>query len=320
MYANIKRHSEKDVEALLARELGPRYAAYRAQWRALQAGGEAPPFPIHIDFELVDACNQRCVMCPRNPDAHPDVRYRVNTGARLSLDDFHRVIDEGAPRGLLSINLGAFAEPLLHPDVFAMVRYAHERGVVDSRLITNGLLLDRHTEEAFSSGLVNLFVSLDAFTPKTYRKIRGAGFSRVRANLISFLEQRKARRRSLPVVRVSFVDMPSNTAEKEDFIAFWRDRADMIDIQIYDDFNARPGIHPVGARPKKWDCRSPWARVAVLADGTILPCCSFNGRALPIGSLRSGTIAEAWGSAAMRSVRSGILSDKLPDCHACQRG
>ena len=70
---------------------------------------------------------------------------------------------------------GAFAEPLIHNRVFDMVAYAHKNGIIDSRIITNGLLLNKYFDQIFDSGLVNLFVSIDAFSEDKYREIRGFG-------------------------------------------------------------------------------------------------------------------------------------------------
>ena len=79
----------------------------------------------------------------------------------INFSDYKRVIKEGSRKGLLSINLGAFAEPLIHNRVFDMVAYAHKNGIIDSRIITNGLLLNKYFDQIFDSGLVNLFVSID---------------------------------------------------------------------------------------------------------------------------------------------------------------
>jgi radical SAM protein with 4Fe4S-binding SPASM domain len=315
---NICRYSETDIEEVLERLIGPGYRRYRERWNT--AGpGVLPDFPVHLDIEVNDRCNQSCRMCPRNSRMHGKMRYRLNTGAVLAYSNYCRVIDEGAERNLASVNLGAFAEPLLNPEVFRMVAYAHKRGVVDTRLITNGLLLDRFIDQVFGSGLVHLFVSLDAHTEDTYSRIRGRGFTKVQANLQILLEEKRRRDSVLPIVRVSFLEMGINRREKEEFISFWRNRVDFVDIQLFDDFNADP-TGPVNLKtPKKWSCRAPWVRMSVLAKGDILPCCNFFGRNIPLGNLAHMTLQQAWESEAMARVRKGILADDLDNCSICQR-
>jgi hypothetical protein len=77
----------------------------------------------------------RCTFCPRNSKVLKAMDYEdgLNNGTVMSLDVFKKIIDEGEKFGLPAINLGASAEPLMHPDVVEMVRYAREHGVMDIR-------------------------------------------------------------------------------------------------------------------------------------------------------------------------------------------
>jgi len=315
---NISRYSEKDIQGILGNILGNPYIAYRKAWEGTSLA-HVPEFPVHIDFEVNDRCNQACAMCPRNTKKHREIRYPINTGSVLDLSDYRSVIDEGASKGLMSVNLGAFAEPLIRTDVFDMVRYAHDRGIIDSRIITNGLLLHRFTDQIFESGLVNLFVSVDAFSEDTYRCLRGKGFQKVKENLLAFIAEKKRRNAVLPIVRVSFVEMQANRGEKDTFITFWRERVDIVDIQVFDNFNHDTLQQIDRQKAKKWDCLAPWSRVAVLATGDILPCCNFFGRNIPIGNIRDSSITDAWNSEGMQLVREGIMTDSLNNCSVCQR-
>ena len=315
---NITRLTENDIDRVLSSELGPHFAEYRKLW--YKSGRvDSPDFPIHIDFELNDKCNQSCKMCPRNEKMHPDINYELNTKAVLNFETFARIIDEGVPRGLKSVNLGAFAEPMIHKDLFKMLKYARDAGVVDTRIVTNGTLLDRHINDVFDSGLVNLFVSVDAFSEDKYREIRGSPIEKVRGGLLKFLEEKKSRGATLPIVRVSFVDMNRNSEEKQQFIDFWRDKVDFIDIQVFDNFNIDITKPYDMSKPKKWDCESPWVRMSVIANGDVLPCCSFFGRNVPVGNVMKNSMSEIWKGEGMRKVRSGVVEDSLKNCSICQR-
>lgn len=310
----VRRLSAADIHEHLGGVLGPRYRAYRAAWAA--AGPAAvPAFPVHLDLELRDNCNQRCVFCPRNTDEHPDLPYSINTSAELSDPWLVRLQGEAREHGLWSINLGAFAEPLINKNVFAVVEGFHAAGVVDSRIITNGLLLDRYTDAVFASGLVQLFVSIDAFRSETYTRQRGPGYERVVANLLGFLAERRRRGAVLPVVRVSFVVTEQNEAELDEFVAFWSQHVDFVDVQARTDYHAAA----VGqVRVRKFHCIDPFRRLAVLANGDILPCCTFWGRTLPIGNLSTGGLLDAWRGSAMQKVRSDLLGDRCAVCVSCQ--
>ena len=318
MYLNITRHSEKDIEKMLVAEFGDKYSHYREMWNG--AGYESiPGFPIHVDFEVVDKCNQSCMMCPRNSGTHPGTGHSLNTGSVLNYEKYKNIIDEGVNEGLLSINLGAFAEPLLNKRVFEMIKYAHDKGVIDSRLITNGLLINSYIDEIFDCGLVNLYVSLDAFNESTYFKIRGKGFNVVKKNIFNIIEEKKRRNTILPIIRVSFIDMQINREEKDEFIDYWREIIDFVDIQVFDNFNVAITEPFDTSKRKKWSCMAPFKRVSVMSDGRILPCCNFFGRNIPIGNIYKNSLEEAWNSEKMHEVRSGILHDDLDNCSVCQR-
>ena len=219
----------------------------------------------------------------------------------------------------MSINLGAFAEPLLYQRVFKMIKYAHEKGIIDSRLITNGLLINEYIDEIFDCGLVNLYVSLDAFREDTYFNIRGKGFNIVKSNILNVIEEKKRRNVILPIIRVSFLDMEINREERDNFIEFWRDKADHIDIQVFDDFNIDLSEKIDKLKKKKWSCAAPFKRVSVMSDGKILPCCNYFGLNVPIGNIHKQTVAEAWNSKEMTAVREGVRFDTLNNCLICQR-
>ena len=318
MYNNINRYSEKDIHQILSDKIGVLYSEYRKRWDNININ-EPASFPIHIDFEVNDKCNQICKMCPRNSKLHPDINYELNKGTVLKFDDYKKIIDECVPKGLMSTNLGAFGEPLIHPEIMKMVKYSHEAGIIDSRIITNGLLLDKYTDQIFESGLVNLFVSLDAFSEEKYSQIRGKGYDQVKQNLLNFIKEKKKRKSILPIIRVSFIDMNVNKNEKENFIEYWRDKVDFIDIQVFDDFNVDITKPFNMNKKKKWSCKSPWGRLSILSNGNVLPCCCFFGMNLPIGNINKNSIENIWNSDYLKEIRKGIINDTKTNCSICQR-
>jgi len=306
------RYQERDVDALLSAHIGPAYRKYRQAW--YRAGARhVPDFPVHLDLELADACNQNCTFCARNRATHPNLPYEINTGATLSKVLIDRIAEEAAREQLRSVNL-AFGEPLVYRNVFEVVRKLHAAGVVDSRIVTNGVLLSHYTQEIFDAGLINLYVSIDAFSEETYRHQRGHAYDRVVNGLLSFIHEKQKRKSLLPITRVSFVETAYNRHELEDFKAFWRDKVDFLDVQFYQDFTKTDS----SAKDKKWHCIDPFRRLAVTADGRILPCCTFHGKCLPIGNINEITLKEAWESTRLQEIRGNLLNDAEPICLACQ--
>jgi len=273
-------------------------------------------FPTHLDFELGDLCNQACIMCPRNKVTHTNTEYTLNTKRKLSYEVFDKVIQEAADHRLASINLGAFAEPLIHNDMFKFVSLASQAGIIDIRIITNGILLSKYTHKILDSGITNLFISVDASTAASYEQIRGQGFNEVIESIENFITERNRSHLRFPFVRVSFVEMNINRHEKTDFLERWSGIADFVDIQPGEDLSQKPVLRQ--NKEKRFNCVAPWQRMSILANGDVIPCCNFYGRYLTVGSVLNQTLSEIWNSTEMARVRSDLVNDLSPVCNTCQ--
>jgi wyosine [tRNA(Phe)-imidazoG37] synthetase (radical SAM superfamily) len=286
-----------DWEKPFVETFGEEYYAYRRAWE--QSGpGRIPQFPLHIDFQLMDACNMRCVFCPRDKSVMiaAETTDLLNRGTKMPLEDFRKVIDEGEQYGLRAINLGATAEPLIHPDVVEMVRYARQHGVFDIRVITNGLMLkDKMIRQLYDSGLTYLSISLDAWIPETYRKIRRGDLDKVVANTLLAVAIRQEMQLDFPRIRVSFVNLPESKGEFRPFLEFWKDKVDFIELQDYDNFGA-PTCN------FSFKCIEPYRRLMVWASG-VVGCIAWTTERYPYGYISGQTIKECWESKAINKLR-----------------
>lgn len=292
-----------DWERPFVDRFGQPYLDYRKQWE--RAGpGWLPPFPLHIDFQLQDACNMRCTFCPRNADVARAMKGSadwINTGTRMSLETFQRVIDEGSRHQLRAINLGATSEPLIHPDIIEVVRYARGRGVFDIRMITNGLLLDEPMLRGlYKAGLTYLGISVDAWNPATYRKVRRTKLATVMAHAQLAMQVRRDMRLDFPRIRVSFVNSPEAKGEFGPFLEFWKDQVDFVELQDFDDFGG-----PVSNTD--FTCAEPFRRLMVWASG-IVGCIAWDAEEYPYGHVHGQTIKACWDSAAAQALRASFTS------------
>ena len=85
--------------------------------------------PHHVQLEVTTHCNLACYMCVRNEV--------IKNPRHLSLADFQRLFDQIQPRRL---TLSGAGEPLLNPDLVAMVAHASRHGAA-TMVPTNGTLL-----------------------------------------------------------------------------------------------------------------------------------------------------------------------------------
>ncbi|MFW5500408.1 MULTISPECIES: radical SAM/SPASM domain-containing protein [unclassified Maridesulfovibrio] len=305
---------------ILASEVGPKFIEYRRHWdnaKNIESSG-----PLQIDFELLDNCNQRCIMCPR-AYLSESKEYSLNTNVRLPMDKMKAAIDQAAEGNLYCVGF-SIGEPLLtKKELYAGISHAAKAGVVDIILTTNGLLLDKEcTERLLASELTRLHVSIDATTADTYSQIRGKGFDRVVSNLEYFLKRREEEKKKLPIVRVSFVEQEQNRHEKDDFVNHWMNKVESVSVQtmLLSPENKDIKSFDVASHEKKFDCDYPWKMVEIVANGDLYPCCTFCGlNHLKLGNIADTDIISAWKGKKMQAVKEGLADDSLRVCSVCQR-
>jgi len=123
------------------------------------------PWPRLVFWETTAACNLVCSHCRRTEVADelsPD---------ELSREEGERLIDDmsGWGRTILVFSGG---EPLLRPDIFHLMRYANEKGLIVA-LATNGTLIDQDLAKRIrDSGVDRVSISLDGADEATHDVLR----------------------------------------------------------------------------------------------------------------------------------------------------
>jgi len=120
-------------------------------------------------IEVTQRCNLRCPTC--YADSSPD------KDQQLSLEQFHALLDDLIAQGKGSSDLIQLSggEPTLHPDMFAMVERAIERGIKKVYINTNGIRLARpeFAERLAAYGdRVAVYLQLDGVRRDTFRILR----------------------------------------------------------------------------------------------------------------------------------------------------
>lgn len=168
--------------------------------------------PRRLQVEITGACNLQCRMCL--------VRYRPKLdreAAAFPLDRYVALLD--ALPSLDQVTLQGLGEPLLHPDLVAMVAAAKDRGIRVG-FNTNGTLLTVPKAEALvATGLDWLHVSVDGATPATFEHIRdGARFPQVVRNLRRLVAVRERLGSATPTIQLNTVLMRTNLDELDDLV------------------------------------------------------------------------------------------------------
>ena len=161
-----------------------------------------PPLPRSLYLETTSRCNSKCQTCI--------LTFGGREGPRdLGLGEFRRLL--GRFPALDRVVLHGIGEPLLVPELPAMIRHAKDRGA-HVLFNSNAITLTRRWHVALvDAGLDELRVSLDGATPETYARVRGVdALPRVVANLEAFAAYRRERAVRHPRVSLWFTGMHDN--------------------------------------------------------------------------------------------------------------
>jgi hypothetical protein len=180
----------------------------------------------------------------------------------------------------------SFGEPLLHPDIVEMVRYAANAGkhVI---LVTNGSLLDGYMSSALlEAGLKELRISVDAHEKEVYERIRrGLSWDRLVHNVLMFKELRDGSIRKCFML-ASVTRMEENKGWDTYTKKFWaeligharaRNETDIPPQGLTREWSPQP----VPPWPKQ--CKRPFDVLTVKVDGTVVLCCNDWWGQFPIG-------------------------------------
>ena len=169
-------------------------------------------FPFMLQIEPTSLCNLSCPLCPTG-------RHELNRPYRhMRLNEFKSVIDDMEPY-LLFLILWDWGEPLMNPELPAMIRYAAKRGI-QTVTSTNAHFLndDAYAEELLNSGLTTLIVAVDSIGADRYKVYRKDGdLDRVLGGLNNAVSVKK-RIGSRTLINVRMVVMKQNEHEIEDVL------------------------------------------------------------------------------------------------------
>jgi len=298
---------------------GNAYKNYRDLWTLANRKQYTGYVPIHMIFDTIDACNAQCVIC------HD--RGRKRSGRKMDIRVAKRLIDQGAGKGLFSINFGGVGEPYLAKDIlYELASYGKKKGLMDIFMHTNFLTADPVSIRDSIDAGVNVFsISVDAATPETYKLIRGGDFQKVFENIRYLSDFKKARSMVYPIIRISAVPCSENQAELSRFFSFWEPYADVVEIQNFRYEQEQTSQGMVVSKLAN-DCTSPWRQLMVWPHGYITACCYKGGLGSDVclGNtyIDNETLNDYWTKGTINLIREGLSGkdlSKIPSCKSCLR-
>ncbi|MBI1785550.1 SPASM domain-containing protein, partial [Candidatus Sumerlaeota bacterium] len=179
------------------RNRGVKGAAYFALRRAGTIADHALIGPHLVRINPMDyACNHTCPMCWLQYLAPDELKAQKKRDREqgMTAAEYMRVFD-GMPSGVGEINIVGGGEPLIHPEIAAIMRSIKEHGW-RGWIITNGTLMKEElSREMTGMDWDMVRVSVHAGDRETYRRIQGADrFEILQSNLKAYSRLRKAKR------------------------------------------------------------------------------------------------------------------------------
>lgn len=322
-------------------------------WVDLQAGNIRKPlhflmvafrhrflgYPYSAIVETGNYCNLQCATCP-TPQKMIHRKKEL-----MSFENFKKVIDNIKDLVYL-VHLYSCNEPLLHPDIFKMSRYAHENNLFTS-ISTNATLLSKEkTKELFESGLDEIILCLDGTTKETYEPFRGgADFEKVFQNIKYVCQQKQALKLKKPFIELQFIINKLNYRQVGDIKKLAKDlKVDRLHIKtlnlgryaysekeiedLSNKFFPDARNFEGKARYKKEGkhlviknslnrCPMAKSQVVILVNGDISICCYDLSGEYIVDNVLNQKLRSAWFSKKAQQIRKLAYERRYPLCKVC---
>jgi radical SAM protein with 4Fe4S-binding SPASM domain len=269
--------------------------------------------PGRLRIENTNICNADCIFCP-----HQKMKRKQGI---MDFELFKKIIEEARLYDIPLISIHGFGEPLLDKDFFTRVKYAREKGVKKIATNTNASFLnDSNIDKLLESGLDEIYISFDAATEDTYKKIRpGLDFQQVESNIKKLVQAKKEKKLEFPKIFLSFVECRENRKEVKQYLRKWKGSVDGISISYLINW---AGHFPSGNlkkdRQKKDPCRFLWTDMAISWDGKVTICCYDYENDFVIGDLTKEKIKDVWNSEELNKLRKLHLEHQFREIKICK--
>ena len=242
------------------------------------------PLPTWIELSLIDACNRKCVFCPKsNESVAPDTFQKMS---KLIIDKIHDDLNSLGFKGIIS--LAGYGEPLLHKNINYIVEKLSR--VADVEIITNG----------------------DPLSSKKLQELYISKASKVLVSMYDGPEQIK-----------KFKDLTKRANVPEEIIILrdrWYDKQNDYGVKLTN----RAGTVDTGEQEptnKYTTCYYPTYQLLIDWNGDVFLCPQDWQRRVTMGNIMQESIKEIWVGKTISKFRKNLLEGKrcnkpCSDCNA----
>ena len=303
--------------------------------------------PTVFQIETTNACNMKCVMCPRTtrmkrkvgymkPELYkkiinqitlftPIQRLKYKKFLNLTLsknkileedeDFFHFVISAN------SLTLHGFGEPLLDPYIVERVKIAKKRGLKTYFSCNPKNIKDKLLHDLLEARLDYLKYSVDGLNEDTLVRYRGikvakqGTYDRINKTLDTIKKGNYE-----TVLILTMLEFGGNREQNDKFIEDWQHKGVFVYIKhshnrwLFKDSNTPKNT----AHYMRTYCEYPFMSLCLLQDGTVTPCPVDYDGILAMGNANDQTLEDIWNSEKYKRFRKDHIEGSLPSDHFCR--
>ncbi len=169
--------------------------------------------PYKMKIESTNICNTKCQLCPTG------IGLQGRPKGKMSLTQYKRLVDQ-LRHTLVALDLSMWGDPLIVPEIYDMIRYAHRRRIwtyVSSNL--HAFKTGKGQAQALvNSGLDMLTCSLHGASQETFGIYQpGKNFQETIAKVRHIVDTRNQMNSATPDIQLNFVVTRHNEHEKTAF-------------------------------------------------------------------------------------------------------
>ena len=264
-------------------------------------------------LEITNVCNRACAFCPGCRRAK---RF-------ISLEEFS-LLSEKLRAHTEYLYLHVMGEPLLHPDFEEIVRCAKDRGF-KTTVTTNGTLLKEDAPWLLGGALYKLNISLHSF------EANGKRDESYFENCFSCAEK-SAQAGTITVLRLWNMDgdLPGINSENKEILEQLERRFQQPWKRNSKGYTLAPGLYLEFDKRFVWPsddgceirqkgrCHGLVDQIAVLCDGTVVPCCLDGQGSVALGNLFLTDLSTILESDRARAMKEGFLCGGPLTEHLCR--
>ena len=294
--------------------------------------------PIIYNIETTNACNMRCVFCPRTTKMTRSIEH-------LDMHLYKKIVDQLRPWTDLEwqewidftakeynvnatdmnqnhfflhiipqvIVLHGFGDPLLDAKLAKRIELLSNKDISSYFSCNPANISVRKNIEMMQAGLGYLKYSIDSIDDETHKNLRGSAsnYSKAFAKIIDTIEEKEKKNLKTQVV-ITMIDLkrPNQMQEWAELKEVFKGHNVYIylksqDQTWYDDIQGSKELNAAAGKSVDWSefCHYPWSSLTVKSNGEVAMCTEDYNNEIILGNVGVESLYDIWNSQAYENFR-----------------